>query len=82
MQKYSVYVLLSEKDGKHYTGISRDVQNRLQEHNAGRVKSTKGRIPFRIVFQEEVGTLREARDREKQLKSHAGRDFLKRELEN
>ena len=47
-----VYVLLSLKDGKRYTGITDDVERRLEEHNSGQVKSTKHRTPFKIIYYE------------------------------
>ena len=77
---YSVYVLQSLKDLKYYRGLSSDVQSRVQQHNAGKVRSTKSRRPFKLVYQEEVGTLSEARQREKYLKTSAGRKFIEKML--
>jgi putative endonuclease len=48
-----VYILQSEKDGRYYIGETRDVVARLAFHNAGLQRSTKGRIPFRLVYQEQ-----------------------------
>lgn len=45
---YTVYVLKSLKDGRTYVGCSKDVENRVKEHNAGEVKSTIGR--FHLFF--------------------------------
>jgi putative endonuclease len=73
---YSVYVLQSLIDHKHYVGLSSDVRKRLKMHNFGKVKSTKGRRPLILIYQEEVGTLSETRKREKYFKSAAGRNFL------
>ena len=75
---YYVYVLQSLSDLKHYTGLTSDVQNRLRMHNSGKVQSTKGRRPFIMIYHEKVGTLSEARKREKYFKSAAGRNFLLR----
>jgi putative endonuclease len=72
-----VYVLKSLKDGKKYVGISANPQDRIRQHNRGEVKSTKGRRPFEIVYHEEVDSAKEARKKEKYLKSAAGRRFLK-----
>lgn len=38
---YYTYVLLSEKDGKLYTGYSNDLKGRFEEHCRGKVSSTK-----------------------------------------
>jgi putative endonuclease len=74
--EYSVYILLSLSDYKHYTGLSANVQKRLNMHNSGKVKSTKPRRPFVVVYKEKVGSLKEARKREKYFKTAAGRSFL------
>jgi putative endonuclease len=73
---YSVYVLKSLKDYRNYYGLSYNVENRLRMHNAGKVRSTKSRGPFQLIYQEFVGSLQEARIREKYFKSAAGRKFL------
>ena len=71
-----VYVLVSLKDGKRYVGMTEDPDRRLEEHNRGMEKSTKGRRPFELVYQEKLPDRRAARDREKYFKSAAGRRFL------
>ena len=67
-----VYILRSLKDNRHYVGMTTNLENRLRYHNCGKVKSTKNRIPFIIIHQEEYTCLIEARIREKFLKSYKG----------
>ena len=43
------YVLLSEADGKFYTGATSDLRKRLRLHAAGRVASTVSRRPLRLT---------------------------------
>ncbi len=74
---YLVYAIRSEKDGRIYVGMCGDVEIRLKEHNAGKTKSTKGYIPWKIVYKEEVVNRIEARKREIYLKSGVGKEFLK-----
>ena len=74
--KVAVYVLRSLQDSKRYIGLSRDIEVRLGQHNAGRVRATKSRTPFVLVYFEWCGSLWEARDREKYFKTAAGRRFL------
>ena len=50
---YAVYVLRSMKDGRTYVGCTKDLNNRLKEHNAGEVTSTKTRLPFIVWYKEE-----------------------------
>ena len=72
-----VHILKSASDGKTYAGSTNNLDRRLKQHNSGRVKSTKHRIPFKVLFIEEFATLSEARKREVWWKSGAGRDKLK-----
>jgi len=37
-----VYILISKKDGKFYTGSTNDLKRRFDEHNGGKVESTRG----------------------------------------
>ncbi|RKQ50401.1 putative endonuclease [Roseivirga pacifica] len=73
-----VYVLRSEKDQTQYVGMSKEPERRLEkEHNVGKVKSTKSKMPWKIIYIEYYETREEARQREKYLKSAAGRRFRK-----
>lgn len=74
---YKTYVLQSLKDKFIYIGITNNVEKRLKEHNDGNNKSTKSRIPFIIIYQEDCRDRLEARKREKWLKSGEGREFIK-----
>ena len=38
---YYVYILLNEAGTRTYTGVSDNVERRLQEHNAGKVQSSR-----------------------------------------
>jgi putative endonuclease len=73
-----VYVLQSDKNGRHYVGCSVDPQRRLAEHNAGESQSTRGRGPWRLVHLEAYGTLTAARQREQALKRKKSAAYLSR----
>ena len=71
-----VYILQSLKDQKYYIGETHDADARLQFHNSGKQRSTKNRIPFKIILVEEFKNREEALVREKQIKSwKAGNAF-------
>jgi putative endonuclease len=76
-QMESVCVLRSEKDGKLYVGMTNDLTRRVEEHNTGRVSSTKGRRPMKIIRVEEYLDRKQAAEREKFLKTGQGRELLK-----
>ena len=77
-----VYVLLSEKDGKFYTGYSSDLKGRFEEHCKGGVSSTKDRRPLRLVYYEACADKRDAMKREKYLKTYHGKMFLHNRLKS
>ena len=73
----SSVALRSLKNDWLYIGLTNDVARRLREHNRGYSKSTKGKGPFELIHTEAFGSRREARSRERQLKSGSGRECLK-----
>lgn len=75
--RYYIYVITSLKDGNIYIGFSRDVNKRIKAHNSGKVRSTKSRRPFKLVYLEEVANEKIALVRERFLKSGCGREFIK-----
>ena len=47
---YYIYILFSEKLDKYYRGQTEDLDNRLNRHNSGYEKSTRGGAPWRLVW--------------------------------
>jgi putative endonuclease len=78
---FYTYVLRSLKDRNLYIGYTSDIQRRLTEHNSGKTKSTKSRIPFELIFFEEFETRSGAMKREKFLKTGIGKDFIKLKMQ-
>ncbi|MCC6866089.1 MAG: GIY-YIG nuclease family protein [Ignavibacteria bacterium] len=78
MKKFYTYVIKSTIDGRLYKGVTDNIKRRLTEHNAGKTKSTKAYIPWKLVQIEEFDTFEAARKRELYLKSGEGREFLKK----
>ena len=79
---YYTYVLLSLKDNKKYIGFSTDLKNRVTEHAEGKVFSTAPRLPLQIIYYEACLSEADARQREKYLKTTAGRRFLAKRLKH
>ena len=72
---YFVYVIKSEINGRLYKGQTSNIENRLKEHNSGKTRSTKGYLPWKLVYFEEFITREEAILREKYFKTGIGREF-------
>jgi len=71
------YILKSKKDNSHYYGSTSNISQRLKEHNSGKVRYTKGHIPYVIHYIEEFKTRSEALQREQFFKSIDGYNWLK-----
>ena len=79
---YYTYVLLSTKDKEFYTGYTKDLKLRFEQHNKGLVDSTKSRRPFKLIYYEACIDQVDAKKREKYLKSYHGKMYLKRRLKS
>jgi putative endonuclease len=73
---YYVYVLWSSKLGKRYIGSTGNAEKRLREHNSRHTQYTSRGVPWIKIHEERYGTIHEAREREKYLKSGMGRGWL------
>lgn len=70
MSDWAVYILRCV-DGSLYTGISVDVERRVEEHNSSNrlgAKYTRGRRPVKLVYTEVLNDRSLAAQRELQIK--------------
>ncbi len=79
---YYVYVLYSLTDQQLYTGYTKDLKSRIDQHKNGRVKSTKNRRPLKLIYFEGSRNQKDATHREKYLKTSHGKMFLGNRLKN
>jgi len=79
---YYVYILQSGNDGKFYTGFTKNLKLRFDQHNKALVESTRNRIPFRLVYYEACLHQEDATRREKYLKTYHDKMFLKKRLKS
>ena len=79
---YYVYVLRSLADGQFYTGYTQDLRQRVQQHEAGAVRSTAKRLPVELIYYEACRTQSDATRREKYLKSAWGKRYIKSRLQD
>lgn len=75
-----LYILRSTTKNWHYIGTTENLENRLAEHNAGEVRSSKAYRPFKIIHKEPFASRTDARKREIFLKknSKARRELIKK----
>ena len=79
---YYVYILQSKKTGRLYKGCTKDLKNRLKEHNSGDTQSTKAYIPWKLIYCEIFANKTDARREELFLKTGKGRERIKYLLQN
>jgi putative endonuclease len=77
---FFTYVLLSLKDREGYVSYTADLKKRLEEHSKGLNFSTKYRRPLKLIYYKVCLDERDAKQREKYLKTTAGRRFLAKRL--
>ncbi len=70
MKSWNVYIVRCA-DGSLYTGIAKDVERRLEEHNHDDqlgAKYTRGRRPVKLVYTETLANRSDAARREHEIK--------------
>ncbi len=75
---YYTYVLQSERDGNFYTGYTKNLKLRFEQHKEGLVESTRDRRPLRLLYYEACLDQNDATKREKYFKIYHRKMFLKR----
>ena len=69
MSEWYVYMLRCS-DGSLYTGVTNNLERRVEEHNSSKLGATytRGRRPVELVYREVVGSRSEAGKRECEIK--------------
>lgn len=79
---YYTYILKSLKDNKMYTGYTKNLKLRFEQHNKVLVDSTKDRKPFILMYYEACLNQQDATHREKYLKTYNGKRFIRNRLKS
>jgi putative endonuclease len=80
---FIVYALYSPGHNKIYIGYTSNLELRLNQHNSTSDKGfTIKYRPWIVIHSESFATKKSAMDREKQLKSAAGRKFIRSLTDN
>lgn len=68
------------KDQKLYYGFTENLNLRIEQHNNGKVTSTKSRRPFELIYFEACLTKDDALKREKYFKTYYGSMFIRKRI--
>lgn len=74
------YIYLLQSNTRIYVGITTDLKRRMSEHNSGKNVSTKGYMPWTLIFYEAYTNRKDAYRREGYLKTTQGRQAIRRML--
>jgi len=77
---FYVYILESQSADEWYVGFTNNLEKRLQEHTSGQNASTKRYAPWKIIYYEACLDEKDARRREKYLKTSQERRMIKLRL--
>lgn len=77
---FYVYILQSQKDRSFYTGVSKNLKQRIKEHNWHLAKYSKGKAPFELVWFCAFKNKNKALNFEKYLKQGSGFAFARKRL--
>lgn len=74
---FNTYIL-KLKDGSYYIGSTGDLEQRLKYHKNQKVRTTKDKLPFELVYTEIYVNRSEAQTREYQIKKWKSRKAIER----
>jgi len=75
------YVYVLQNKNKHwYTGSTKDLRKRFNEHNSNKSTYTSSRGPYALIYYEACLSEKDSRSREQYLKSGMGKRYLKNRL--
>jgi len=77
---YYVYILRSSKDGNFYSGSTKDLARRFEQHENGHVESTRDRRPLKLIYYEACIRKEDALRRERYFKTYHGKQYLGKRL--
>ena len=73
---WKMYIIYSKKIDRYYTGVTDDIEWRLERHNQGWGRYTKRGIPWVVVHTEDYNTKSKALKREREIKNRKSRKFI------
>lgn len=74
---YHMYIL-KLADNSYYIGSTGNLDQRMNKHKEGKVKSTKNKLPFKLVYTENFNNKSQAQTREYQIKKWKSRKAIEK----
>lgn len=77
---FYTYIIRCGKTETFYTGTTNNLKKRLEQHDKGRVKYTKDKLPLELVYFEACLNKDDAYRRERYLKTAIGKRYIKNRI--
>ncbi len=75
---FYTYIIYSEVKDSYYTGYTKNLELRIERHNDDWSRSTKGGIPWKLVYYEAFKSKSKAIKREKDIKKKKSRIYIEK----
>lgn len=75
-----VYIIRNDTNKRFYIGVTKNIKRRIVEHNRSKRRSITHFGNYCLIHREIVCTFKQARAREKQIKSYKGGNAFKKLL--
>jgi putative endonuclease len=76
VKKFYLYIIKCS-DNSFYTGIATNVEKRLSNHMKGKgSKYVRSRLPFQLVYREEINSMPKALKREMEIKKMSRKEKM------
>lgn len=75
-----VYIIRNDTNKRFYIGVTKDIKRRITEHNRSKRRSVTHFGKYYLIYSEIFCMLKQARAREKQIKSYKGGNAFKKLL--
>lgn len=73
---YYLYILKNPITDRYYIGSTNNIERRLKEHISGKTRTTRILQTYTLVYKEGYNSEKEAREREKKLKSYKSKKYI------
>lgn len=74
---FYLYILKNEETDRYYIGSTNNLERRNKEHLQGKTRTTRVLKTYKLVYSESYENEKDARNRERKLKSYKSKKYIK-----
>ena len=73
-----VYILQSKRNGHFYVGSTDHFQQRMKQHQEGKIRTTRRLLPVDLVLKQQCSDIQTAKRVERKIKKFKRRDYIQK----